>query len=331
MRQVTFNESISEIEIHPPDTYQTFKALAKSSFEELDPTKFIDLKCCPACGSTNIQAAFTIAQATYHECEICDSLFIKKRPNPNQMRWYLEESKTAKYRKTSEYLAAMAANYAKLSSYRASWISATTLRIPVDEPLRIIDIETRSKALIQSIHQQIKAEVLTIQPAFPPSAPGDKPLSLHQIADETANIVTAFDVFEHQYSPQQFLQSVFTKTKPGGCLLLTTRAGSGFDIQVLRGACSTIVPLEHLNLFSVEGILRLLNQLGFEILEISTPGQLDVQIVEQVSQTAENDVIPQVIRYFLKNRDQYAKQKLQQFLQANLLSSHLRLVAQKRT
>jgi hypothetical protein len=39
--------------------------------------------------------------------------------------------------------------------------------------------------------------------------------------------------------------------------------------------------------------------------------------------------LPRFVRYFLGRRDQHAKQRLQQFLQQNLLSSHLRVVARK--
>ena len=66
-----------------------------------------------------------------------------------------------------------------------------------------------------------------------------------------------------------------------------------------------------------------------EVLEASTPGQLDAQMIERVSGETEDVELPRFLRYFLAHRDIYAKCRLQQFLQENLLSSYLRVVARR--
>ena len=71
----------------------------------------------------------------------------------------------------------------------------------------------------------------------------------------------------------------------------------------------------------------LLKQVGFELLELSTPGLLDVQLMGRAG-----DRIPMhqyFQRYITSQCDEKVLERLQGFLQQNNLSSHLRVVAQK--
>jgi hypothetical protein len=151
---------------------------------------------------------------------------------------------------------------------------------------------------------------------------------LSDLAGADAKLIAMFDILEHQTNPFELLKGVDQALGADGLLVITTRSGSGFDIQVLWEN-STILPVEHMNLISIEGIRLLLQNFDFEIMEISTPGQLDVQMIERVFRSQEQNCIPYFLQYFLRYRDSFAKNRLQQFLQENLLSSHLRIVAKK--
>jgi hypothetical protein len=113
----------------------------------------------------------------------------------------------------------------------------------------------------------------------------------------------------------------------GGFLVVTARSGSGFDVQVLWENAD-VTPLEHLNLISVEGLQTALPRSGFEILEFSTPGQLDVQVVERLRKER-GAVLPRFLEYLLSHRDALCHEKFQDFIQEQRLSSHLRLIARK--
>ncbi|HET60324.1 MAG TPA: hypothetical protein ENN32_08155 [Chloroflexi bacterium] len=332
MRQVTYNDSISDLEIHPPGTYQPFRELARESAFVLDRSQFVELTECPACGSQEITPAFDKWRFHYAECQQCSSLFVSNRPNLSQLSWYLNESPAALYRQSSSYMQTMQTNYERLSAYRASWIDSIAIRIPKRKTISILDLETRSANFLTLLSQQAEWEVSSVAPRF--AAESDEQSRaydfLDDVNDESVSILTAFDILEHQYSPRKFFETIRKKLQSGGFLLMTTRVGSGFDIQILGEYCPTIVPIEHLNLLSVEGIKLLLREHNLSIFEISTPGQLDVETVAATYQQTPELVLPKSVRYFFDNRDDLAKQNLQQFLQANLLSSHLRLVAQKK-
>lgn len=86
---------------------------------------------------------------------------------------------------------------------------------------------------------------------------------------------------------------------------------------------------EHLNLLSIEGIKILLEGAGFRLLELSTPGQLDVELVLRATADDPTIPVPRFVRYFMENRGIETHADFQSFLQKNRLSSHVRIAAQK--
>jgi hypothetical protein len=143
------------------------------------------------------------------------------------------------------------------------------------------------------------------------------------------DVVSAFEQLEHLHNPRVFLRDLGQRMASGGWLFLTTRTASGFDLQVLWDKAPYVFVPEHLNLLSIAGLERLLVQSGFELVELSTPGQLDV---EQVLQACEHDptvVLPPVLKALLTERGPQARTDFQSLLQKHRLSSHVRLVARR--
>ena len=90
-----------------------------------------------------------------------------------------------------------------------------------------------------------------------------------------------------------------------------------------------IYPPERLNLFSVEGLTQLCQRHGFEILEFSTPGFFDVEIVRHAVAARPDGPWPRFVRYLAEMRDDEALQALQEYLQRFRLSSFGRIALQK--
>ncbi len=105
-----------------------------------------------------------------------------------------------------------------------------------------------------------------------------------------ATFATAFEVLEHLYRPARFLVSARRLLVPGGILLFTTLTVSGFDIQILWQHPKSVHPPHYLNLLSIDDIRTMVERCGFEVLELATPGGLDVEIVRNT--VLENPTIP---------------------------------------
>ena len=148
-----------------------------------------------------------------------------------------------------------------------------------------------------------------------------------ELAPESCSVITAFEVLIKVYNPRSILKIIHDSLEDNGLLFLTTTSASGFDIQFLKGQSRSLIPPFELNIFSIEGIVMLLEEHNFKIIEISTPGSLDLQLVEKAIDLIE---VPNFIRDIIKNRNNQIKEEFQQFLQRSLLSSHLRIIAQKK-
>ena len=114
-----------------------------------------------------------------------------------------------------------------------------------------------------------------------------------------------------------------------GLLLATTTLISGFDLQVLWDRSNSIFPPDRLNLLSVEGLTKLLERHGLNLLEFSTPGMFDVEIVRRAILSDPDADWPRFIRYLVEKRDENAFDALQEYLQRFRLSSFARVVGRK--
>ena len=79
--------------------------------------------------------------------------------------------------------------------------------------------------------------------------------------------------------------------KPGGYLFISTLCVDGFDLQVLWDKSSQISPPHHINFHSIKGFEKLFERAGLTDVKISTPGQLDVDIVKNFIMSSDESVL----------------------------------------
>jgi hypothetical protein len=110
--------------------------------------------------------------------------------------------------------------------------------------------------------------------------------------------------------------------RPGGYLFVSTLSIDGFDLKTLWDKSSQISPPHHINFHSIKGFNLLFKRAGLSDIQITTPGQLDVDIVRNfVNKNPEIVKNNKFMQNILDDRD---KSKLfQDFLAENQLSSHV--------
>jgi hypothetical protein len=130
--------------------------------------------------------------------------------------------------------------------------------------------------------------------------------------------------------PVKLLQAVAAKLNDGGLLFLTSLISSGFDLAVLGIRDLYLYPPDRANCFSLQGLERLLPRAGFVPIEISTPGILDVEIVQ--AHLRHDPAIPlsSFERALLASGEE-TQRAFQAFLQENRMSSFARIVGKKRS
>jgi hypothetical protein len=168
----------------------------------------------------------------------------------------------------------------------------------------------------------------SVEPLLPMSGACSAPVeSVEEGSLQDLNAVSAFEKLEHQFSPYDYVCAIRKTLAPGGMFFFTTRTMTGFDLQVLWDKTPYIFVPEHLNLLSVEGIQLLMERCGLELVELSTPGQLDLQLVLHASEQDPSIKLPHFVAYLLEQRDKLAHADFQAFLQKHRLSSHVRVAA----
>ena len=155
--------------------------------------------------------------------------------------------------------------------------------------------------------------------------------SVEDIPGASIDLLTINDLIEHISAPFRFLRICHRALTPKGVIQIATPNGEGFDFKILKENTDNIAPPEHLNYFNPESITILLQRAGFSTLKVETPGILDTQIVargveqKQVDLTRNNEYL----HYLLFGASSQVVQSFQGFLQDNLLSSHMLILAEK--
>ena len=142
-----------------------------------------------------------------------------------------------------------------------------------------------------------------------------------------ADIVASFETIEHLYAPKDFLARCRRLLAPGGLLVLTCPNYEGFDIVTL-GPLSDSLDAEHINMFNPRSLRGLVERLGFEVVELTTPGQLDAELVRNKILDGSVSLAGQpFLQKVLVDEWMTFGSAFQEFLGATLLSSHMWLVA----
>ena len=152
------------------------------------------------------------------------------------------------------------------------------------------------------------------------------PGALYTKPSPKADFITTFDAFDRAADPKRFVAAIGECLNPGGIVFLTATSASGLEVQLLGARSPSVLPPDRLNLFTIEGLEAVFPEDRWEICEISTPGMLDVEVVQRHLKPGESAFFD----YLIKSRGPECLGALQEFLQANRLSSFARLIVRKK-
>ncbi len=92
---------------------------------------------------------------------------------------------------------------------------------------------------------------------------------------ESFNIIHSSHLIEHVPDPRTFIREIKRILMPGGKAIITTPNISGFQARLFRQGWRSAIA-DHLTLFSISTLKRLLREEGFKVLKIRTWGGLAV-------------------------------------------------------
>jgi hypothetical protein len=332
MKRVVVSSGLHERDIRPPALMSEFKRLSIHDAAEYfaDPDKRQTVPCV-ACGVDEATPIFNRYDFLYNECQSCHSVFVSPRPRQEALDDYYATSRASRFR--VEHFSrdtARARRYHLLQSH-ANWMGQMFDETGNAAARSYADFNTYSPEIFEEMTaQKLFDKFYSIDPLLDPKGVAGGTVEVVEEGKiQGLGAISAFEKVEHQFSPLALLESMRSMLVPGGLFFFTTRTITGFDLQVLWDKTPYIFVPEHLNLLSVSGIRMLVERAGLELVELSTPGQLDLQLVKHASEQDPSIQLPRFVELLLKDRDALAHEDFQAFLQKHRLSSHVRVAAQK--
>ena len=334
MKTVVLANDLTTANVIDRSVYEHYIALLEKDIAGyfLENDELIDVNC-PGCGKQESQKHYSKMGMRFKLCSNCGSHYVSPRPDARTLQVFFKDSKACQYwREQINNLEDAQLYY--IYGPRVNWISELVDEF-LPEPSILLDYETKYAFLLKHIHEKkIFKQIGTYQPELfeqMDSLPketlmGDQLKS----CEGNVSVLTAFESVERAFEPKEIFTLAARYCQPGGLLLLTAASSSGFEYQVLGEHAPNINPVNRMNLLSIEALTDMIDRAGFEMLELSTPGRLDVDIVKRAMETSKDLTIDPFWRYILQSREHRTLESLQKFLQENRLSSHVRIAARKK-
>ena len=331
---------MKESEIRPQKLFNQYLELARQDIERYfsQREQFVEVAC-PACGGDQWEPGLVKFEFRYLLCSDCGSLYLSPRPTVEMYATYYQEAESVKFWSSHFFKETAEARRQKIFNPRAQLVAqwADKAGIPSDATGVFVDIGSGYAIFLEEIRRQnYFGRVLGIEPEPNLANVGrdrgfeiiEKKLEDIEDGEVGADFATAFEVLEHVFNPQEFLSAARRILRPGGILMFTTLTVSGFDIQVLWENSKSVYPPHHINLLSVQGMHHLMERSGMSLVDLSTPGELDVEIVQNILHENPEIQLPRFASSII-NAPEEVRADFQNFLKTNALSSHIRIIGSR--
>lgn len=292
---------------------------------------------CPACGEDRPRPRWEKHTLHYVACESCQTVYVSPRPPPHAIEEYYAHSELYEYWNRYIFPASEPVRRERIFRPRVNRLLEICDRYGV-EPKVLVEVGPGFGTFCDEARASGRfGRIVAIEPT--PSLAEtcrrrgveviERPIEQVPLADIRANVLASFEVLEHLYDPKAFVEACARAVLPNGLLVLTCPNAHGFEVAVL-GTVADTVDTEHLNYFNPRSLAHLVERVGFDVLEVSTPGVLDADIVRNKVIAGKFDLGGQpFLQTVLFDRWEELGGPFQDFLKDNQLSSHMWIVARK--
>lgn len=327
---------MKEEDIRKRDVLNRYLELVSLDSEEIfrDKSSFVKINC-PACGSSKYSYQFNKNKFSYVMCSNCNTLFVNPRPGFENLMEIYKDSQSTSFWVNEFFLPMVKARSEKIFKPRAEYIAS---EFPQFKNARVTDVGAGFGLFLEELEKcWPEARFTAIEPSVDMAdicrKKGFQVIeSMLEEVDSSKHkfdLITSFELFEHLHNPSAFVDGVKNLLNSDGCLFLTTLNGLGFDIQILWDKAKCVTPPHHLNFYNPSSICLLFKEAGFEIVEVSTPGQLDWDIIEG-GYIHEGLSPGRFFKTVIKYGTEEAKVQLQSWIRKYKFSSHMRVIVKKR-
>lgn len=317
-------------DIHPEGIAEEFDRLMLRDIDEMlrHRSEFVDT-CCPACHGSDVPRVFEFQMLDYRRCSACGMLYISPAPSEQVHLDFVRNSRAMAFWREKQP-PEMKESRRPMYLERVAYARSVWQRFGVD-PDSVLELgagngefaeELAATGASQSI-VLLEPQALRLEsPNIEIITEGFQALERDERKFDT---VFAWELIEHVLEPDEFLRLVRRVLKPGAPLILSTPNERSIETRKL-GTDSSNILFDHVRLYNPAAIRALMERNGFRIIELCTPGRLDVDRLRRYRMKkpeafADDPALDLILD------DEKASESFQSLLQAHCLSSHMRVVA----
>lgn len=323
---------MKERDIRDLDVFRRYLELSRLDADRIfsDKSNFEDIAC-PACDCADREVEIQKHGFTYVRCAKCETLFVNPRPVIADLQRFYGDSESTTYW-VNEFFKPKAENRRQLMFRPRAELIAS--RFVESSRGRIAEIGAGFGIFLEELRKLWpESDAIAIEPSSEMARickqKGLRVLEkmFEDVSESESgfDLLVTFELVEHLQNPFEFFSKARRCLRPGGSLFFTTLSGFGFDIQSLWDGSKSVSPPHHLNFFNPKSVALLLQRCGFSNVDVTTPGRLDWNIVE--NSIAEGQDPGRFWHTFARHGDESAKAELQTWLQRHGWSSHMQVIA----
>jgi hypothetical protein len=337
MKTIVSVQEISEFDIKPHAEVARWRALVEAEIAQrwADRSGWIHVDW-PTCKQKDAIPAFERYGIAYVECSACGSLYAPFRPSEDELWAWYRESAPARFWREQILLASEEARREKVTRPRTDWVLDGIAEY-VPYARRLVDISPYGRGLVDLLAAENTGLVDLVVAGMTADLEGVSTPRVHvqptRVADlpghGPADVIVAIDALDRAFDLGALVGAFEQLLAPGGLVFATATVASGFEIQTLWERSPTIIPPDKLNLPTVEGLQQIFAAPTWEIIELSTPGMFDVEMVRRAIEAEPDALWPRMVRALVERTDAAGCTALVELLQSRRLTSFARLVVRK--
>ena len=339
MRTIVSVQEISEFDIRPASVVVQWRALVEAEITRrwVDRSGWIHVDW-PTCSLEDAIFAFDRYGIAYVECPACGSLYAPFRPSEDELWAWYRESTPSHFWREKILPASEEARCDKITRPRADWVLDGIAEY-VPSARRLVDVSPHGSALVALLTAEnsglvdvIAAGMTADLEAFSNSRVQVQPTRVSDLPNHgPADVIVAVDALDRAADLGALVEAFEKVLAPGGVVFATAPVASGFEVQMLWERSPTVIPPDKLNLPTIEGLQQIFAAPVWELLELSTPGMFDVEVVRRAIKAEPDADWPRVVRALVERASDMGRMALVEHLQSQRLTSFARLVAKRRS
>lgn len=290
---------------------------------------------CPACDCDISRIEFDKHGYRFKKCKKCRTLYISPRPTPEILKNYYATSRASKFWQEEMYPSSRDMRIEKIYRPRVKMIADLAEKYKMGSDL-MLDIGAGSGDFgMEMARKNVFKKIILVEPGPIRIKPNPDIGIIRDVAEnlrleQKPDVITIFELIEHLFSPAEFIKSVYNLLHDNSFCILTLPNMEGLELLTIYDKSINVAGPDHLNYFNIESIKILLKKIGFSRIEVSTPGELDADLIRNRHMEGVINISDQpFLNYMLIEKPELFLEPFQCFLKQNNLSSSMLVLAQK--